>query len=798
MQALGYEADKNGVCNGVALTGMIAFFCEQYPQFSALLQTLETHRNHHPDDFLQQLRALHQKRIDNRLGTEPEAFSQAEKNLLPFRVLFENMEFAFMPSRYRAWFANKEYVNQMDGEAIAAVLCPARKIKNYLSHPGIYKKDELRAYFSKMMSLASSKKVNFSLQLGSSDHAISLLYDARSDAWHLIDASNNTQKTCKSAEEIVKNLFASFEERNIVGFTTNYYGLEADKQTLLALVSELTASKEFKTAHEVSKIRSTYRTSQNVDLAFLASQNGLTEVIRALHDVGANFNNANNNGNTPIFVAAQNGHTDSIRALHAGGSDVNKTNNQGSTPAITAAQNGHFDAILALYEAKADLNESNKDGNTPLIVAAEKGAVDIIYVLLACHVDVNKSNNNGFSAVSMAALKGHVAAIHALYKARADVNKANVDGFTPAHLAAAQGSVEVINALKACKANLNQTDYNGVTPAFLAAQFGHVDVLSALYQHGADLNQADAEGFTPAMIAAQNGHVHVIRALHAMGADLNKVTNQGNTLAFMAAKNGHAHVIRALYAAKVDLNQANKSGITPAMIAAHNGQATVIRTLHTFQIDLNQADTQGFTLAHIAANQGHAEVITALYKAKVDLNKVNNDGLTPAATAVYSGDLPVLKALAAGGVDFSSNNNLTKQSYLDLARERHQVAAIRFLENLQPVDIGKISRASILLAREISRLNPYQESRKWFNFFYKSSDQKIMKLRQLKESLDACNQEGSTRGDVQRKLCQWHTKANVAIIKEQRNILHAFFMPYHQAESEKLVKRIFRAFDVKE
>ena len=48
------------------------------------------------------------------------------------------------------------------------------------------------------------------------------------------------------------------------------------------------------------------------------------------------------------------------------GADVNQANNIGTTPLIIATQEGHFEALQLLIDAGAYLNTQDKDGRTPL------------------------------------------------------------------------------------------------------------------------------------------------------------------------------------------------------------------------------------------------------------------------------------------------------------------------------------------------------------------------------------------------------------------------------------------------
>ena len=60
-------------------------------------------------------------------------------------------------------------------------------------------------------------------------------------------------------------------------------------------------------------------------------------VIRLLHELGANENTSDNDGTTPVNTAAHGGHCDVIRLLHELGADVNAADDSGRAPVHVAA-----------------------------------------------------------------------------------------------------------------------------------------------------------------------------------------------------------------------------------------------------------------------------------------------------------------------------------------------------------------------------------------------------------------------------------------------------------------------------
>ena len=63
-----------------------------------------------------------------------------------------------------------------------------------------------------------------------------------------------------------------------------------------------------------------------------------------------------------IFQAAKTGNIDRVRELIAAGADVNQQNNDGWTPLHWAAYNGHQEVVQALIAAGANVNQQDNDG----------------------------------------------------------------------------------------------------------------------------------------------------------------------------------------------------------------------------------------------------------------------------------------------------------------------------------------------------------------------------------------------------------------------------------------------------
>ena len=100
---------------------------------------------------------------------------------------------------------------------------------------------------------------------------------------------------------------------------------------------------------------------------------------------GAKFKVSNGyDATTPVWVAAKNGRVEMVRVLHELGADIEAPNGDGKTPVGIAAQKGLVEMVKVLHELGANVETpQNEDGDTPLSLAEKKGRQDVVDLLEA-------------------------------------------------------------------------------------------------------------------------------------------------------------------------------------------------------------------------------------------------------------------------------------------------------------------------------------------------------------------------------------------------------------------------------
>jgi len=241
-------------------------------------------------------------------------------------------------------------------------------------------------------------------------------------------------------------------------------------------------------------------------------------------------------------------------AMIAEGADVNQPQPDGTTPLHWAAYRVDRELFAALLKKGARANVVNKYGASPLAEAARVANVELVGMLLEAGAEANAANEDGQTALMLAARTGDVALAKLLVQHGADVNRREQYRNQSAVMwAAAQGHADMVAYLVSQKADLSvrarandwetqissepRVQYRptgGLTPLLYAARAGCLGCVTAMVAAGVDLDRPNPDGMTPIMMALDNGYPAVARYLLERGANPHPWDWWGRTALYVA------------------------------------------------------------------------------------------------------------------------------------------------------------------------------------------------------------------------------------------------------------------------
>jgi len=355
-------------------------------------------------------------------------------------------------------------------------------------------------------------------------------------------------------------------------------------------------------------------------------QSGDRKAALAMINAGADVNQTQADGTTPLHWAAYRVDRELVITLLKKGAKANAINRYGASPLAEAVRVASVEMAGMLLEAGADANVANEDGQTALMLAARTGNVAVAELLVRKGADVNRRERfKGQSALMWAAGENHPEMVAFLVSKGADLtvraqstdwpsqisNEPRVEyrptgGLTPLLYAARAGCLGCVKAMVDAGADKDRPNPDGMTPMIMALDNGYPDVAQYLLDHGANPHTWDWWGRTPLYVAVtmRGGRdsrpgprppasLAYINALLDAGVNPNAqlafkepsrggrdnrfgddLLTTGATPLLRAAQTFDNDVVRALLAHGALVDLPNASGVTPFMAAAGIGTRT--------------------------------------------------------------------------------------------------------------------------------------------------------------------------------------------------------------------------------
>ena len=384
------------------------------------------------------------------------------------------------------------------------------------------------------------------------------------------------------------------------------------------------------------------------------------------------------NGKTLLNLACSHNSLSIIELLISKGADLQQEDPAGCTPVFAAIEKMHHKCVKRLIEAKADLNYKNKLGYTALGIACSIDDLETVKILIAAKADLNLTSNgydaqlmsinileensivpiaqklmefgigsdrfkpNGtveyeISPVSIVCLKENLGILEELIKAGADVKAINQRGNFPLQIACCQGNLRMVHKLLQAGAEAYSALQSAILGRPLTLEDDRSHIVKELLDAGADPNYL-SDYRLPIHAACENGSLEILRQLINAGAILDKETLLDELPIFIACKSCNLAIVEELIEAGADLIRHRGLNLKdPLMIATEKNQPPIIKKLLEAGASPNRVnvdfDTLGQTPLSIAYEKGYEEIIQLLVKAgaintrQADLNLSDSNSI---------------------------------------------------------------------------------------------------------------------------------------------------------------------------
>jgi ankyrin repeat protein len=221
---------------------------------------------------------------------------------------------------------------------------------------------------------------------------------------------------------------------------------------------------------------------------------------------GANVNQAQPDGTTPLHWAVYRVDRELVDALLKKGAKARVVNRYGASPLADAVRVANAPLVDVLLKAGADPNVANEDGQTPLMLAARTGDVEVARVLVEGGAEINKRERfKDQSAVMWAAGEARADMVAFLVSKGADLS---------VRAKATDWETQITN-----EPRVQYRPTGGLTPLLYAARSGCLGCVKTMLDAGADKDRPNPDGMTPMMMALDNGYPAVARYLLDRGAN---------------------------------------------------------------------------------------------------------------------------------------------------------------------------------------------------------------------------------------------------------------------------------------
>ncbi|EHK49341.1 hypothetical protein TRIATDRAFT_290084 [Trichoderma atroviride IMI 206040] len=337
------------------------------------------------------------------------------------------------------------------------------------------------------------------------------------------------------------------------------------------------------------------------------------ESIRLLLLFGADPNEADGDGITPLFAAVQKMFFSGAVTLLKYGADPNALVGLELESPLSSAITAHkvsLTHLLLMYGG--DLSHSTSNGDTLLIAAINKKTPKrMIDLLLHYGVDPNEKNREGKTAL-----------FEAISSSRVDITGSLLDRGANPNLPGPKHMLWPATYQAPClQLLLNHGADSKKCPGIieLATSINNIESVRVLLKAGVDPNAKKDGVYTPLCTSIRDNRMDIFQLLLSSGADPNVPASEYP--AFKCITHNRVHLLPLLVTAGADLH--SPKGIVETAVSSNNMEALL--WLLDQGLDPNERNLKGASPLTSAIRESRMEMIDALLARGADPNKRGQD-----------------------------------------------------------------------------------------------------------------------------------------------------------------------------
>lgn len=380
-------------------------------------------------------------------------------------------------------------------------------------------------------------------------------------------------------------------------------------------------------------------------------------ILEGLVKAGAEVNERNKDGVTPLALAIENKNAAHIKFYAEHGADINSKDTKGNTPLSMALRSADStDKTLETILNKDNIYSLDSDGNTPLITAILANAnQEKIQYVISLTEQVNTRNADGNTALYLTVLKNRKSIGEKLLAKNADIFSTNNKNNSP--LSQALKNPGIMEWLITSK-TIKDTDGSGNTALHYASEWGMKDAIETLITKGANKEARNANGETPIFSACKNDNTEIIALLASKGCKYNVRDNLGSTPLHVAVRWGNTNTAAQLIKLGCDIDAQNVNGKSPLAEAALGGKPEIAKMLLGKGANPNTSDITGRTVLMDATRARNTSTISMLLGNRANPQIMDLNGRNAYHEAAATADIAVINLLRdAGGNPLSRDKN---------------------------------------------------------------------------------------------------------------------------------------------